>query len=61
MEIIITVKEKDGTKSNHNVICTNLIEGIDDFIHDMYFEKNFVYSSKKYSYKDIRAIVIIDE
>jgi hypothetical protein len=50
MEFIITVKENDRMNSKHNVICMNLIQGIEDFLHDF-----------NYSEKDIRAIVIIDE
>jgi len=50
MEFIITLKENDGSNSKHNVICMNLIQGIEDFIHDF-----------DYSINDIRAVVIIDE
>jgi len=50
MEFIITVRENDRMNSKHNVICMNLIQGIEDFLHDF-----------DYSMNDIRAIVIIDE
>ena len=50
MEFIITVKESNGSNTKHNVICINLMQGIEDFIHDF-----------DYSINDIRAVVIIDE
>jgi hypothetical protein len=50
MEFIITVKETDTMNSKHNVICLNLIQGIQDFLLDFDYKET-----------DIRAVVIIDE
>jgi hypothetical protein len=50
MEFIITVKEQNGTRSKHPVICFDLLQGIEDFCTD-------------YGYKltDIAAVVVIDQ
>jgi hypothetical protein len=50
MEFIATVKEQDGSKTKHPVICFNLIQGLEDFCTD-------------YGYKltDIVAVVVIDQ
>lgn len=49
MEFIVTIKDQDKT-SKHNVICFELLQGIEDFCHDFGIQT-----------KQIVAIVIIDE
>ena len=49
MEFIVTIKQENKT-SKHNVICFELLQGIEDFCHDYGIQT-----------KEIVAIIVIDE
>ena len=49
MELLLTVREPDGSSTKHPVICFDFITGVEEFCQD-----------NKYQLTDIVAVVVID-